>query len=299
MRPIFLIFPIALLLLGTFPALAHDSPEHKVAELSSEMARSGESASLFMQRAVEHRALGELAHAAADFEAAFKLDPKLSPALKELSLVQLAQGQPDLALQTINRALTNEPAPDLLIARAEIHAAQKNFRAALKDCQSAFRDSNANLEWYLFRAQLQRRLGLFDDCLRDLGEGHAKTGSAVLHEETIDAMIDAGQYPAALKQIEPELADSRWRSSWLIRRARVRLALGQTKPAHRDLRAALSELNQRITPAAPDVSLLLDRALTHTLLGQKPLAAEDLALARTLTSDPWTLWRAEHLVALR
>src|SRR5687767_15827235 len=97
--------PLLIILAFAFVARAHDSPEHKVEELSFEMARSGKSADLFMQRAIEHRALGQLAHAAADFESAFKLDPKLTPALKELSLLQLAQGKPELALQTINHAV--------------------------------------------------------------------------------------------------------------------------------------------------------------------------------------------------
>ena len=284
---------VPLLILFAFAAGAHDSPEHKVEELSFEMARSVKTSELFMQRAVEHRALGELAHAAADFESAFKLDPKQVTALKELSLVQLAQGKPDLALKTITRALASELAADFLMARAEIHTARADFRAALRDCQAAFRQSNANLEWYLLRAQLQRRLGLFEDCLADLREGVSKTGSAVLQEECIDAMIDAGQHSAALKQVEAELADSRWRSSWLLRRARVRLALGHAKAAKRDLEQALSDLEQRIVPAAPDVTLIIDRGIARALLGQVSLAQSDLHLARSLSASPGMLWRLE------
>src|SRR5688500_12076759 len=65
-------------LLTFSPALAHDSPEHKVTELSFEMARSGKTPDLLMQRGIEHRAVGELNHAAADFETAFQLDPTLT-----------------------------------------------------------------------------------------------------------------------------------------------------------------------------------------------------------------------------
>src|SRR5258705_5309125 len=222
--------PLPLLLLLALPLCtnAHDSPEHRIDDLSFQIARSGKNPDILIERAYEHRALGHLADAAADFEAAYQLDRHLTVALKELALVQLAQSKPNLALATINRALVGrgvpaepslvgrdsvEPPSDFLIARAEILTAKHNYRAALQDCESAFHQATDNPEWYLLRAQLQRRLGFFNECLRDLREGFAKTGSAVLEEECVDAMIDAGQHKAALKQTERELRDSRWRSS--------------------------------------------------------------------------------------
>ena len=284
------------LLASVLAAAAHDSPEHKVEELSFQIARSGKTSTLLMHRAVEHRALGQLADAAADFETAFKLDPKLIVALKELSLIQLAQNKADLALSTINSALAKDSSADFLMTRAEIHTARKDFRAALKDCDAAFANDANNLEWYLLRAQLQRRLGLFTECLKDLRAGFNATGSAVLQEEIIDAMIDAGQHKAALKEIEPELADSRWRSSWLIRRARVRLAIGERKAAESDLKTALEELDERITPTLPDVTLILDRGLAYALLGNHSRARDDLRHAQTLSPDPSILWRLETIL---
>src|SRR5687767_10393611 len=188
--------PLLLLLLLPIVARAHDSPEHKVEALSFEIARSGRSPALLMERAIEHRALGQLADAAADFQSAFELDPKLVVALKELSLVQLAQGKSETALRTISGAITKESSPDLIMARAEILAARKDYRAALRDCEAALRESDGNLEWSLMRAHLQRQLGLFQECLNDLRAAFSKTGSAVLHEECIDAMIDTGEHKA-------------------------------------------------------------------------------------------------------
>src|SRR5204862_845038 len=117
------------------------------------------------------------------------------------------------------------------------------------------------------------------------------TGCAVLEEECIDAMIDGGHPKAALKQIETELRDSRWRSSGLIRRARVRLALGETKAAQRDLHAALKELNSRLLPSAPELTLIIDRGIANALLGDRSAAAEDLARGRRLSPDPVSLCR--------
>ena len=285
-----------LLLFVALPALAHDSPEHKIRDLSSELAHTGKSPALLIERALEHRELGQFADAAADLKAAYELDPKSIVALKELALVQLAEGKTDVALSTINVALTNTPAPDFLMARAEIQTVRAEYRAALNDCDAAFRQPTANLEWYLLRAQLQRRLGHHRDCLAGLRDGVAKTGSAVLEEEIIDTMIDAGEYKAALKKVERELRDSRLRSSWLIRRARIRLALGDIRSAHRDLNTAIDELNSRINPIAPDVTLVIDRGTAHALLGKRSLAMDDLTLVRTLSADPFSLWRLEQLV---
>jgi tetratricopeptide (TPR) repeat protein len=291
--------PLLIIVCFVFAAQAHDSPEHKVTELSFEIARSGKTPELLMQRGIEHRALGELAHAAADFESAFQLDSNLTVALKELSLTQLAERKAELALRTIDRVLAKESSADFLMVRAEIHTARKDYRAALRDCEAAFQKGAGNLEWYLLRAQLQRRLGLYRDCLAGLREGLAKTGSAVLQEECVDAMIDAGEHKAALKAIERELADSRWRSSWLLRRGRARLALGQTKAAQRDVRSALKELNARIVANAPEVTLLTDRGLAHALLGDKFRAGEDLRRVRALSTDDSLLWRLEQSLASR
>lgn len=288
-----------ILVLLTLPlcGFAHDSPEHKISDLSFQIARVGKNPDLLMERAYEHRALGHLADAAADFESAYELDPKQTAALKELALTQLAQNKADAALLTINRMMNATPAADFLIVRAEILSAQENYRAALDDCEAAFRETTDNPEWYLLRAQLQRRLGLFQDCLRDLRDGHSKTGSAVLQEECIDAMVDAGEHKAALEQINKELRESRWRGSWLIRRARVRLALGQTGSARRDLHTAIKEINSRLMPATPELTLVLDRGLANALLGDTARAKADLALARTLSADACALWRLEKSLA--
>src|SRR5436190_20784003 len=96
---------LACLLVLALSSLAHDSPEHRIDDLSFQIARSGKNPDLLMERAYEHRAVGHLADAAADFQTAYEFDPKLTSALKELALVQLAQSKPNLALATINRAL--------------------------------------------------------------------------------------------------------------------------------------------------------------------------------------------------
>ncbi|HYV30346.1 MAG TPA: hypothetical protein VEO53_04455, partial [Candidatus Binatia bacterium] len=82
------------------------------------------------------------------------------------------------------------------------------------------------------------------------------------------------------------LAETRWRSSWLIRRARVRLGCGEAAGGHADLLAAIGELNQRLLCGAhPDPGLLAERGLAFALLGDTSLAKRDLSAARKLGAD--------------
>jgi tetratricopeptide (TPR) repeat protein len=155
---------------------------------------------------------------------------------------------------------------------------------------------NVELDWYLIRSELQTRLGRFADAARDLQEGFQRTGSAVLEVESIEAMIDAAQFDAALEQIEPLLADCRWRSSWLIRRARVRLGQGSVAEAQTDLAAAIQEINSRLRGAQPESGLLADRALAFALLGELEPARQDYTRAKKLGAEGAVLWRVGNLL---
>lgn len=291
----------SLLALLSFPALPHDSPEHVVEILTAKMEVVGRRPDLLWRRATEYRVLRQLDAAASDLKAAVKAQPDYLPALTDLSRIQLAQGKYRRARSTINRALdsvdSDAARAPLWMVRADIYAVRGDLDKALTDCDLALRNATGNeLDWYLTRSQLQCRLGRFNEAVTGLQEGFALTGSAVLEVESIDAMIEAGRFTEALKQIEPALADSRWRSSWLLRRARVRLGMGEISAAHEDLLAALSEINGRLNPAHHDYGLLADRGLAYALLGDVDLAQRDLKSARALGADDWTLRRLELAV---
>jgi tetratricopeptide (TPR) repeat protein len=286
-------------------ALPHDSPEHVVEMLTARMEIIGPRPDLLWRRATEHRVLGDLVAAGRDLKRALKLNPRFLPALTDLSRVQLAQGSRRRALRTIDHAfefVRDEPgrAP-LRMLRAEIFAERGEMEKALIECDRALRHAEGTpLDWYLTRSQIQCRLGKFNEAVAGLKAGFDLTGSAVLEVECIDAMIDAGRFEEALERIEPILADSRWQASWLVRRARVRLAGGDISAAHADLMAAIRELNQRLNSPRPDPGLLTDRGLASALLGDAVPARRDLNEARKLGADAETVRRLEvALAALR
>ena len=292
----------ALSLAWPAPLPAHESPEKLINRYTVLMSEHGPSPLLLAQRAIEYRALGEFAKAAADLERALKLKPDFLSGQVELGRVYLALGKTTQALAAINRALEMVPAGEdrstLLMTRAEAHLAAGDYDQALADSERAFQRSDINdLDWFILRGQLQARLGRWDAAISGLKEGLDRTGSAVLEAQWIEALIDAGRCGEAMEKIEPLLRESRWQSSWRLRRARARLGLGETNAATADLREAIMEINSRISADRPDITLLVDRGLAHALLGDTTAAEKDLQTARRLGAEGWLLFRLESTLA--
>jgi tetratricopeptide (TPR) repeat protein len=293
-----------LALLPSFTVFGHDSPEHVIEQLTARMEAVGKTPELLWKRATELRALGKHDAAAADLRQALKVRPDFVQAIQDLSRLELAQGRTRQALQTVNRAfvLASNKAgfAPLLMVRAEVLSASGEWKRALADCEDALQKTDdAELDWYLLRSQIQSKLGRFDAAAAGLRQAFEKTGSAVLEAEWIESLIDAGAYPEALARIEPWLADCRWQSSWLLRRARARFAKGDIAVAHADLLAAIAEINGRVKATVLDSALLADRGLAYALLGDFALAQNDLVSARKLGADTWMLRRLEQAVAER
>lgn len=291
---------LSLLLASSTPLDAHDGPEHDIEELTERMAKHGETADLLTQRAIEYQVLGKYAEAAKDLERAGHIEPQLLATQRELSRAYFALGKTNEALQTVSRALrTAVEQPErssLLVVRAEILRARKDNMKALEDLNEAIRGYPGNVDWHLARSQLQAILKLTKERLSSLEQGIKETGSGVLQTERVEALTADGQYSRALERIELELKASRWKSSWLIRRAKVCLATAKPEQAKSDLKAALAELERRINPVAPDPSLLIDRGMTHELLGNRDDARKDYELARTKGfTEEWVRERIEVL----
>jgi tetratricopeptide (TPR) repeat protein len=271
--------------LVTGAVFAHEGPEHEIEELTERMMKHGESADLLTERAIEYRVMGKLAEATKDLERAAVLDPNSIATHRELGRVLFLGGKPADAISTVTRGLkleSEEPGEiaSLLMLRAEVLRSQKEDKKALVDCDAGLRLYKTNPEWYLLRSDIQRRLKLHKDRLAGIEEGFRETGAGVLEIERVEAMMDAGQFAAALKIIQAELDDSRIKSSWLIRRARARIGLGKKEEAETDLKDALAEIAKRLNPKTPDGPLLLDKALAFELLGEEDDALRTYREAR-------------------
>ena len=276
---------LCLALLAPFYANAHEGPEHEIEEITARMKQRGESADLLTERAVEYRVLGKLAEAVGDLERAAVLEPRSIAIRRELGRALFLSGKTNEALSAATLGLTlktDEPAElaSLRMLRAEILRSQNDNRKAIEDCDAALRLHKGNPEWYLLRSDVQRRLKMHKERVAGLDEGIKETGAGILEIERVEAMLDAGQSNASLAIIERELAESRIKSSWLIRRARALLALGNTAAAGDNLRSALEEIGKRLNPKSPDVPLLMDKATALELLGEKKEALRAYEEAR-------------------
>jgi tetratricopeptide (TPR) repeat protein len=284
------------------PAAAHDGPEHVIEALTVQMQKEGTSAPLLYRRAVEYRALGNMDSAAEDLESAVKIAAAYLPAQRELSLVRLAQGRNADALAAIDRAVSlvnseRERAP-LYMIRAQVHADSGRPADALSDCERAFAPGDGDVDWYLTRARIQAGVARWDEGLAGLRQGVSKTGSAVLQVEYIEMLIDTGRYAEALVRIEPHLKAARWQSAWRLRRGRALLGKGDTVAARAELRAAVTEMEPRIRPQTPDLTLVADRGLAYALLGDRESARRDYETVRTASGgDSWLTYRLKAALA--
>lgn len=288
--------------LGMPAATAHHDVETVIAGFTTRIEAGEESAELYFERATKYRTLRNPAMAEADLRRAIACDASFSPAHRELARLLSAQGNTDEAIAAANRAIATAPADSdraaALIILARLRAAANQPGEALRACEDAFLlRAVGEIDWYLLHAELLDALGRVEDCAPVLKAGFTVTHSIVLRDAWIDALLVAGKIDTALPVIERELADSRLKSSWLLRRARARLQSGATASAEQDLHACLRELAPRIHPSRPDLTLIADRGLANALLGRLDAARADLAVAKSAGVDSWVTAPLERVLA--
>lgn len=280
---------------------AHHDPASEAALLTAEMNAKGATVELLCQRAQLWRTLRKSDLAIEDYLQATQLNPKISSTHLKLAQTYFAEDQLKPAFKSVETGLKlaeqNNEKASLLMLRASIYRAWKSFKKAAADADAAFEalPKHRRIDWYLQRAHAQRMAGLFKSCATGLREGFDSTGSAVLHAQWVDALIDAKAAAAALVETNKQLSKLRFSASWRIRHARALRELKRDDEAQTELEKALAELNQRIKPDAdyPDITLLIDRGLAHLLLGNRKEARQDYDRAKAAGAMGWMHWRLD------
>lgn len=245
-------------------------------------------AELYYQRATEFRALQEKTHAIEDFESALKLAPENRRAL--VALVQL-YGADKKAETLISRyrvfAKTKEEKFEAHYLLASYFSKLGRHEVARSHCDTLqVIRPNDDPALDLFHSGLLLKLQRPQDAAAVLKKSAKRTKSIVVRNNWIDAALAAGQTGEILPLIENELSSSRFRSSWLIRRARAHLIHARKDEAKSDLDAALAEIAPRINRDRPDLTLVADRGLIYALLGKDDLAKKDLQLLKNSGFPP-------------
>lgn len=276
------------------PCTADPGHEIRIEDINAQIAANPNLPDLYFQRAVNYRELSRMADARADWEKCLTLQSGFLPANRELARLDELENHRKEGIERLEKAMAAAPAeaavhlPGCYSVLADMLLKSDRNEAALAAAQKGIALSpSMSLDFLLLRAEAQRRLGKHEDRVRDLATAMTGLKSFVLRIAWIEALIDAGRSKEALPEIQEEIDNSRYRSSWLIRRARVRLHDGNKEDAMADLQAALTEIEPRIRPEFPDLSLVCDRALIHALQGKREEAAKELAAAKTRGADGW------------
>lgn len=293
MRRLFLVMLLQWLPFGGLRA--HHEPGVTVEMLDQQIAATPGISELYYQRGVELASMNLPEKAEADFKKALELKPELLPAKRQWAAMLFSQGKAPEALEMIRKAMVEVPAehqfllPGCHQLEGEILLGMGKPADALTALNAALDRQFPDLDTWRMRAEAQRRLGKADECIADLKAAWEKTRAIVLRNEWLEALIENGRIETALPLIESELSTSRFRSSWLIRRARCQLKLNRPELAIPDLREAVTELTSRVSVEPPPALLLCDRGLAFALLGEMEPAKADLEKARTLGASPGNL----------
>ena len=283
---------------------ANPGHEVTVAEITAQIAQSPAMPELYFQRAWNYREMGRMAEARADWETTLKLDPGFLPASRELARQDALEGHLEAGIARLRQAMAAAPAdqafhrPGCSSVLAELLLKLgKNDQALAEINEGILAAPDLLLDLCLLRSEAQRRLGQHGERVRDLAAAMVQLRSFVVKTKWYDALIDAGRGAEILTEVDQEIANTRYHAAWLIRRARIRLKAGEKDAAAGDLRAAATEIESRLRPENPDLSLICDRGVIRALQGNLSAAHADLTLARQSGADFWMLMMLEALTA--
>lgn len=267
-----LLIGVAVLSVCQYPARAHHSPIEIIEQITERIEKGERSAAIYARRGDEYRAVGDEKAAIADYQVALELERSDLGALYGLTRASLALGQYENALNAVARALVvasdaDEAAPFYAVA-ARSYAEQQQWSAALNSWRASLASSRPEADWFLGEAHSLRKLDRIDEAIEALEKAQQRNPSVVLEREWLKLLIDSGHTEKAAPRISAGLERVRWKSSWLLLRARMRLMEGNSVSAEEDAQAALKEIDGRLNLKVVNPFLLADRATALAMLGR-------------------------------
>lgn len=272
MHSILLVLLIGLLA-GLHSARGHDSPSHRIDALTARIEREGPRINLLINRGFEFNALGDWSSAAADFEAALVLSPSSWGALSGCAEAYSRLGRWEEVATLARTGLSYQESASMkapfyaLLAHSLMQ--KKQWNQASEAWDQAMESSNPEIDWYLGQSETLYRLKEYNQQVQALAEARERNPSVVLYRTWLEALVNSGRWEQALEEVNRELAKARWKSSWLLLRARIYQAMERIDAQVNDAKAALEEIQLRLHPARPDPHLEKERDQALTLLYQK------------------------------
>jgi tetratricopeptide (TPR) repeat protein len=274
-------------------ARAHHGPTKAIEALSDRIIHGERSADLLARRGDEYRALGELTAAAADYEAALELDKTWAPALYGMVYVHIERAELNDARELAERGIAlhaerGNAAPFHALL-AGIHSQEQRSEEALRSWDAALTSPQPEVDWFLGKAQLLWTLKRYDAAEDALRSATRRNPSEALKRAWYEALLRCGRLDEAQQHIDAGLQKARWKSAWLLLRARLHAARGDWTRARQDAQAALTEMDQRLHGDSPNPFLIADKAQALALLGEHAQARGHAEIARSLGIPAWKL----------
>ncbi len=239
--------------------------------MSARLRREPRNASLYLKRGELYRLHRDWRRAAADYERAARLDPRLAAVDFARGRMLFEAGQNRAAKSALDRFLRAEADhAEALTTRARVLVRLGQRAEAAQDFTRALALA-PEPELFVERAAAIAAAGAphTREALEGLDEGIARYGPLVtLQLPAIELELREGRYDAALARLETVAAQSPRQESWLARRGDILLRAGRAEEARTAYAAALAALEQlpaprRRTRAVAELEAHVRAALVH------------------------------------
>jgi len=227
---------------------AHQDYSMQIEQLSEDIAKNPNDATLYQRRGELLGLCGSLGLAQADFAQCRAINPEMIETHFLEGRMFLDAGKPDEALRLLEKFLSlrpSDPGAELLAARANMQlgrraAAERFFARALQSLPAPEPDNY--IEWANFVAddpRSERR----PDSIAILDEGISRLGPIVtLHLVAIELEISLRRFESAIARVDAIMAQAGRKDAWLTQKGEILLISGSVNEARDAFTQALSEI---------------------------------------------------------
>lgn len=216
---------------------AHGPVHELIAKISIQIKESPSNAALYLQRGEYHRIDENFDAAYSDFQQALALDSSLQLAVDfQLGALFNEQGHPQAGLFHMQRFLQQNPQHiKALILEASLYkqAGQDSLSVArFAQALSLSKEPRPHHYLEIAKATLRADSTNFEGARHWLSQGEEKLGfNIVLRTYAIELAQAAGEYDAAIAQVDDIIARLSRHEKWLLQKALILEAAGRTEAA--------------------------------------------------------------------
>lgn len=261
---------------GIRPAAAHGPIDEQIATVTQRIAKTPESATLYLKRGDLYRQHRDWDAALADFDRTTGLDPTLTAVDLARGTTLLEADRPEAARPVLDRFLAKHPHhARALTAKARVLAKLGQPLAAAQTYTQAIvawdRVDGLRPQYYLERAEVLVKTGndRIDQALQGLDQGLVRLGPIVtLQLYAVKLELIRQDYDGALARLDTVAAQTPRKERWLVRRGEILKQAGRPAPArqaYQDARAAIKSLpaRHRNTRTTRALEAQITAALAH------------------------------------